>query len=175
MTMKSLSFKLLLLSCLLALGSGIACRGSATPAQLPEESAYRIEVEISPARTTLMPNEGITTMAQMALMATTDQGRPVNRHMKVHIYDRDSGATVDDLVPTITIIDQATGMTRELATDQALAASEGIPFALACLLAQHHVVPHFGDNLHLPDGTYTISVIVGGETAVAENIVVKGS
>ena len=144
-----------------------------TDQTVTETASYRIEVDIGPSIDMLSAEEGVTTMAQMALMSPTDQGQPVNRHFKVHVYDKSTGALVEDMVPTVTITDQATGTSRGLAADQASGASEGVSYVLACLLSKHLVFPHFGDNIYLPDGTHTVTVGVGEESAVFEDIVLE--
>ena len=99
----------------------------------------------------------MVTMMTVTAMTMTDQGQPVNRHLEVHIYDRNSGAQVKDLIPKVTITNQATGTSR------------GLPNVTACLESNHlEVEPHFGDNLYLPDGKYAVTVDLGNETAVFE-------
>ena len=99
----------------------------------------------------------MVTLAAMTAMTITDEGQPVNRHLEVHIFDRNSGAQVKDLTPKVTITNQATGVSR------------GLPNVTACLESNHlEVEPHFGDNLYLPDGQYGVTVEVGNETAVFE-------
>ena len=74
-----------------------------------------------------------------------------------------------DVIPTVRITNQATGASRELAGTQETGASQGVSFVTACLISKHRdVETHFGDNIYLPDGVYTFTVTVGGETAVAE-------
>ena len=148
---------LLLLSHLLILLLGTACSAptpSASPGaltdgreQTAETTTYRIKIRTGP----------MVTMMTMTAMTVTDQGQPVNRHLEVHIFDKTSGAEVIDVIPTVTIVDQATGTSR------------GLPNVTACLQANHlEVEHHFGDNLYLPDGKYEVTVDVGNETAAFE-------
>ncbi len=140
---------------------------SAPQWQMTQTTSYRIELGIGPL---------ITMMTSFPIMSMMDQGQPVNHHFEVHIFDKSSGAKVKDVIPTVTITDLATGSSRGLATDQATGTSQRVAFVTACLISKHRVVePHFGDNLYLPDGTYTITVNVGNETKIVENIAVKGS
>jgi len=97
-------------------------------------------------------------------MTTVEQGQPVNHHLEVHIFDRRSGVEVKTLVPVVTITNQTTRGSRALANVR------------ACLVANHRETePHFGDNLYLPEGTYTVTVRVGSETATFRNVAVKAS
>ena len=124
-------------------------------------ASYRVELWTGPALTMMMMS--------FPIMSTVDQGQPVNRHLEVHIFDRNSGADVPGVNPAVRITDKATGASRELAGTQETGASQGVSFVTACLISKHREVqPHFGDNIFLPDGKYTVSVVVGNETAVIE-------
>jgi len=119
--------------------------------QIAQTTSYRIKVRI-----------GLKVTMAMSTMTMVDQGQPVNRHLEVHIFDKQSGANVKSVVPIVTITNQATRTSRRLANVE------------ACLTAKHREIePHYGDNLYLPDGTYTVTVGVGQETAVFRDVAVK--
>ena len=121
--------------------------------QTTETVSYRIKLRIGPK----------VTMAATT-MTVVDQGRPVNRHLEVHIFDRKSGAEVKSVIPVVRIKNQATG------------ASRGLANVKACLTSRHRETePHFGDNMYLLDGTYTVTVSVGKETAIFRDLAVKGT
>lgn len=86
-----------------------------------------------------------------------------NHHLEVHIHDAMTGAVVSNVVPSIMITNQATGQSQML---DPVMATYGISEGPSDL--------HFGNNLHLDDGTYTISVALGSETAVFNNVTVGG-
>jgi hypothetical protein len=151
--------------------SSSACRESepaatpTAPAQGSQDSmetpSFRVKVLVGPAIT--MPTadqfEGATEgelMGLMTSMAHTDQGQPVNRHLQVHVSDKRTGAGVKDPTPAVSIKGGPTGTAREL------------PNVMACLLARHKAFPHFGDNVYLPEGKYTVTVRIGQETAVID-------
>lgn len=118
-----------------------------------DTSSYRIKIRIGPK----------VTMAATS-MTTVDQRRPVNRHLEVHIFDKKSGAEVKTVVPAVRITNQGSGTSR------------GLPNVKACLVSKHRETePHFGDNLYLANGTYTVTVSVGKEIAIFRNLVVKGT
>ena len=130
---------------------------------------YRISLEIGPLPTMLMPDQasgasegevmvGMPGMA-MAMMAMTDQGRSVNRHVEVHLYDKGAGAVLSTPMPMITITDQASGTSREL---HSVAVMYDVKLGPQDL--------HFGENLYLPAGVYTVTVTVGGEQATFKDI-----
>ncbi|MBI4203181.1 MAG: hypothetical protein HY532_08735, partial [Chloroflexi bacterium] len=122
--------------------------------QTTTTNSYRIVLRIGPP-------VAMTAMQPGAMMAVVDQGQQVNHHLEIYVFDRLSNAEVRTHTPIVTIADQARGIPR------------GLPDVRACLLANHRVTePHFGDNLYLADGAYTITVGVGSETAVVEDVLV---
>ena len=150
---------------------GLACSTSeptATPTgttqdtdQVAQSASYRIELPIG----------SVVTMMEFTEMSTMDQGQPVNHHLDVHIFDASSGAVVMDVIPVVSITNQATGVSREMETG---AFSRVHANVMAWMVSKHRVSnPHFGDNLYLADGTYTISVGIGDETVDVDNIDVR--
>jgi len=149
-------------------GSGFAQSGDE---RTQSTAHYRITLEIGPVPTMLRPDpvssategEGPLSMPglPMLTMAMTDQGRPVNRHIEVAVYDTVTGARLKSAVPRITITDRKTGRSREL---QAVTAMYDVKEGQGDL--------HFSDNVHLAKGTYRITVAVGGERAVFKKVAV---
>lgn len=118
--------------------------------QTTQTASYRVKVRTGPM-------VALAVMGQEATMTLVDQGQPVNRHLEVYIFDRTSGAEVKTTVPRVKISQQTTKLSRGLLNVE------------ACLLANHRITdPHFGDNLYLPDGKYTITVSVANESASFE-------
>ena len=151
-----------------------APQGTATaaPSKSSETASYRMELAAGSLEKMLMPGEaqGATegeVMVQMPGMpmprvATKDQGYPVNHHLEVQIFDKASGAVVNDKVPTITITDQATGTSRGL---EDMMAMHGVD--------ENESDLHFGNNAYLPAGMYTVKVTLGDETAVFKDLAVR--
>jgi sorbitol-specific phosphotransferase system component IIA len=83
----------------------------------------------------------------------------VNRHIEVAVYDKVTGARLRSTMPRITITDRKTGRSRDL---QAVTAMYDVKEGQDDL--------HFGDNVHLANGTYRITVSVGGERAVFKKV-----
>ncbi|MFQ5934185.1 MAG: hypothetical protein ACE5KI_06045 [Dehalococcoidia bacterium] len=129
-----------------------------------ETTSYRVEIWIGPA---------LSMMTAFPVMSTTDQGQPVNRHIEIHIFDKSGGAEVTDVIPLVRITNETSAVSRELAEGQEAGASQGASFVTACLISGHRDVQvHFGDNISLPDGKYTFTIVVGDETAVLKDIIV---
>ncbi|MBI2855807.1 MAG: hypothetical protein HYX93_03050 [Chloroflexi bacterium] len=125
-----------------------------------QTESYRINVRTGPRVT-------LEVMQAGGSMTEVDRGRPVNHHLEVHIFDKTSGAEVKTLIPEVGITSIATG---EFTAFAPTAEADGdIPYVTACLLANHRLKePHFGDNLYLANGTYTVTVTVGSEVADTE-------
>ena len=137
-----------------------------------ESASYSITLEIGPVVTMLTSDQGMRVMGRMTGMTFTDEGQAVNHHLEVHVVDKSSGARVADTIPTVNITDQATGVSRQFAAN--VHSSGEVPYLLACMTTNHRESErHFGDNLYLPDGKYTITVGLGNETAVSEDILVS--
>ena len=118
-----------------------------------QTASYKVKIRVGPT----------VTMA-MSTMTMMEQGRPVNRHIEVYIFNKGTGTEVKDVIPTVRIKDQAKGTSRALAN------------VMACRVSRHREIePHFGDNIYLPDGKHTITVSVGKETAVYKDLVLKAA
>jgi len=134
----------------------------ANSAPMPAASPQYIERTARTASYRVNVRIGSKVTMAMSTMTTVDQGQPVNRHLEVHIFDRQSGANLKSVVPVVTITNQTTRASRRLANVE------------ACLTSRHlETEPHFGDNLYLPDGTYTVTVRLNQESAVFRDVAVK--
>ena len=126
-----------------------------------QTASYRVEIWSGPTLTMMMTS--------FPIMSSIDQGQPVNRHLEVHIFDKISGTKLTDIVPSVSLTHLGTGVSRELADVQETGAALGVSFVTACQLSKHREIePHFGDNIYLQEGTYTVIIGVAEETAEAE-------
>ena len=143
---------------------------TATPARTPVPGVVQTAIQTASYEVELWTGPALRMMSMaFPIMSIADEGNPVNRHLEVHIFGKKNRAKVTDVVPVVRITNRATGVTRELADVQETGASLGVSFVAACQISKHRdVEPHFGDNIYLPDGAYTVTVLVGDETAVAE-------
>lgn len=158
------------------LGSGLllpSLAWAAVPTEWTTTTAsYKLVLDIGPVETMLMPDQAkgassgevMVAMPGMPMpqMVMTDQGHAVNRHLEVHIVNKATGAVVSNLVPTITLTNQMTNQSRQLSSAMPM---YGVKEGMSDL--------HFGNNLYLPDGSYTITVMVGSEQAVFKNVAVS--
>ena len=129
---------------------------SVRTAQTVQTASYRVKLEIGPA----VKPEGMGATSGMPAM---EEGKAVNHHLGVSIQNKSSGTAVMNVLPAVTITDEKAGTSRRLET-------------LRCVPPNDHGAgPHFGNNLYLPDGKYTVTITVGNETAVFRGVVVKAT
>jgi hypothetical protein len=121
-----------------------------TPAQVASQHPKTGEVMFS----------GQMTMPPGMDPSTVDMGNmpsmnipPEWRHLEAHIYDKKTGDVVKTLTPVITLTNKFTGMTRPISMVTMQGVIEG-PGDF-----------HYGNNVDLPTGQYTVTVAVGSESA----------
>jgi hypothetical protein len=96
--------------------------------------------------------------------AQADEGMAVNHWLDVHVTQGGSGAIVNDLTPTIRIVDKSTGEARD------------VPAVMGMAGGMNASDFHYGQNVFLPDGTYQITVLLGpDDTAQFRDVVVASS
>ena len=118
-----------------------------------ETASYRVKLTTGSV-VTMQMTDGDVIMGQITM---TDQGQSVNNHIGIQIFDINTGVEVMEEIPTISIKDDATGISR------------GLPYLRVCFNSNNHLgAPHFGGNFYLAEGTYTVTVDVAGEMAVFE-------
>jgi hypothetical protein len=150
-------------------GSGFAQSGDK---RAQSTAHYRITLDIGPVPTMLRADqaasatEGEVPLSMpgmpMPMLAMTDQGQPVNRHIEVAVYDTVTGARLGSPMPRITITDRKTGRSKAL---QAVTAMYDVK--------EEHRNLHFSDNVYLANGAYRVIVFVGGEQTVFKKVVVS--
>src|SRR5207248_2255279 len=91
-----------------------------------------------------------------------DQGMAANQHLEVQITQAATGNIVMDVTPTIRITDKPTGTSRDLPQVMGMYGSTMGPTDF-----------HYGQNVFLPDGTYTVTVLLGpADSAQFRDVVV---
>lgn len=102
-----------------------------------------------------------STEMPMMMAPGMDQGMAVNHHVEVHITRNDTGAVVNDVTPTIRITDKTTGDSRDLPQVMGMYGMQMGPSDF-----------HYGQNVWLPDGTYSVIVMIGPEESVFRDLAV---
>ncbi|MDQ2809707.1 MAG: hypothetical protein M3Z04_22760 [Chloroflexota bacterium] len=138
--------------------------------QTQTTAQYGITLTFGAAAAMLLPDQAAGAQAgevqvampgmPMPAMSETDQGRPVNHHLEIAIVNKTSGAVITDQMPMITLKNDTTGATRSL---------EPVMAMYDVQVGKQDT--HFGGNLYLPDGTYTVTAVVNGETATFSKVI----
>ncbi len=135
-----------------------------------ESLSFEVHLSTGPVVSSLVSDQGVRTMGQMTGMTFTDLGQPVNRHIELHVIQKSTDARRLDIIPTITVTDEATGISREMASWREVLGEH--PNVMACKTGKHKSAAlHFGDNLYLPSGAYTLTVGVALESVVMRIVV----
>lgn len=147
---------------------------AAIPVLQTSTASYTVTLLVGPVETMLSPSQAASAgsgevMVQLPgapppMMVTADQGQPVNHHLAVRIYTKANGTAITQTLPKITITNQATHATETLGSVVAMYDSA---------IGQSDL--HFGNNVYLPDGTYTIAITVGTEAATFHDVVVTSN
>lgn len=103
----------------------------------------------------MVPIPGMS-MPSMSMMF---DGHMVNHHLEAHIFNRLTGAVVENEMPTISI--QPAGSTHWQALSSAVAM-----YGTRLQLADYH----YGNNVYMKKGDYTITVTLHGQKAVFSNL-----
>ena len=141
--------------------------------QTVSTTSYNVTLVIGPTETMVMPDaakgatdgEIMAPMPGMSIpeMATMDAGHPVNHHLEIHLVNKSDGKVVTDTAPTIAITN-----------------AKGVSRAVSPIAAMYGVTAgpndwHFGGNVYLAGGAYTITATIAGETATFANVLIAGN
>ena len=107
---------------------------------------------------------GATALSMPAATAMINQTTAPNRHIEVQIDRRGTLTPADNLSPTFKIMNQDTGETQRF---------DGVPAMFDASVGGSDL--HYGVNAFIPDGLYTITVIVANEEAAFQNVILTGA
>jgi len=120
-------------------------------------ATYALALAIGPSENMLTPEEAKTAKEGEVMVsgekAMTMSGMEATQHLEVFVKDRKTGAPVSDQMVTIKVTNDAT----KEDTTVPVAAMYGLSGGVADM--------HFGNNVTLMPGNYTIVVTVGNEPA----------
>ena len=78
---------------------------------------------------------------------------PEWHHLEVHVFDKEAGTVVKTITPVITVTDEATGKAQQ------------VPLVVMQGIVEGPGDYHYGNNVDLPPGNYTVTAVIGSETA----------
>lgn len=121
-------------------------------------TSYNLGLQVGPLQPMYTPEEvakqhpkvgEVMFSGQMSMPAA---GAPPDwRHLEVHVIDRRNGDPVQGLDPVITVTSRATGRT------------QNVPITTMQGLTDGPKDFHYGNNVELPKGEYTVTVQIGPE------------
>lgn len=146
---------------LLALAAGEETGGLKQEAQ---STHYRLGLQIGPKEEMFSkaeadakhPTSGeVMVSGSMAGMAMPGMSMGMDeRHLEVHVLSRETGQPVTDAQVQITLTNDATGK------------AETVPIAVMYGVGEGPSDWHYGNNVSMPSGAYTVLVVVNGESAL---------
>lgn len=89
----------------------------------------------------------------MTMPSETTNVSPDWHHLEVHIFDKKTGNVVKTVTPVLTVTNDATGQ------------SQQVPIVVMQGIVEGPSDYHYGNNVDLPTGNYTVTVVIGSETA----------
>jgi hypothetical protein len=89
----------------------------------------------------------------MVMPADTTNPSPDWHHLEVHVFDRMTGDVARSTNPVITVTSKSTGQTQP------------VPIVVMQGIVEGPGDYHYGNNVDLPKGDYTVTVVIGSETA----------
>jgi hypothetical protein len=89
----------------------------------------------------------------MTMPSDTTNISPDWHHLEVHIFDKKTGNVVKTVTPVLTVTNDATGKTQQ------------VPIVVMQGIVEGPSDYHYGNNVDMPKGNYTVTVVIGSETA----------
>jgi hypothetical protein len=89
----------------------------------------------------------------MVMPADTTNPSPDWHHLEVHVFNKTSGDVVRTTSPVISVTNKSTGQTQP------------VPIVVMQGIVEGPGDYHYGNNVDLPKGDYSVTVVIGGETA----------
>jgi hypothetical protein len=89
----------------------------------------------------------------MTMPSDTSNISPDWHHLEVHIFDKKTGNVVKTVTPVLTVANDATEKTQQ------------VPIVVMQGIVEGPSDYHYGNNVDLPKGNYTVTVVIGSETA----------
>jgi hypothetical protein len=136
--------------------------GSGTLIRLGSTSSYNLVTEIGGLQSMYTPDQvsaqhpksgEVMFGGQMVMPPDVTNPSPDWHHLEVHIIDKKSGDVVRTVNPVLTVMDNASGQVKP------------VPIVVMQGVVEGSGDYHYGNNVDLPKGQYTVTVVIGSETA----------
>ena len=149
---------------LLILGAGAANADDAM--QTKAAGAYRVELHVLPAEPFFSKQDVISKNVQEGMeieggaapVALGADSHP-NHHLVVHVFGKDTGKVVADAVVTMNFASLASA-------GKPTGAPVEVPVVVMQAIGKGPASTHYGNNVTMPAGHYSVAVTVNGQKAV---------
>lgn len=140
----------------------IHAAAAGTQIKLASTSTYNLVAEVgglqamyTPAQASSQhPKSGeVMFGGSMTMPPDTTNVSPEWHHLEVHIFDKKTGNVVTTQNPVLTVKNDSTGQTQQ------------VPVVVMQGIVEGPGDYHYGNNVDLPTGQYTVTVVIGSETA----------
>jgi hypothetical protein len=144
----------------------IASAHAADVMQTKMAGAYRVELHVLPAEPFFTKaevadkhvKEGMEIEGGAAPVAPDAASHP-NHHLIVHVFDKGTGRAVTDATVTMNFVALA-------GKDKPGSAPSEVPVVVMQAAGKGPASTHYGNNVTMPPGRYSVTVTVNGEKAV---------
>ena len=147
---------------------GLAAMGDTPITQTGRTAHYRLMLQVGPMEAMYSKTDaakihptageimvgGAMAMSGGAMTGQTGAMATDTRHLEVHVTSLATGKVVTDATCQIIVTNEATKTSR------------AVPIAMMYGVKEGQADWHYGNNVSMPPGTYTVKVVVNGEQAL---------
>jgi hypothetical protein len=140
----------------------IHAAAAGTMIKLGSTSTYNLVTEIGGLQTMYTPAQAASQHPKsgeemfggtMVMPSDTTNPSPDWHHLEVHVFDRKTGDVAKSTSPVISVTNRSTGQLQQ------------VPIVVMQGIVEGPGDYHYGNNVDLPKGEYTVTVVIGSETA----------
>ena len=140
----------------------IHAAASGTQIRLASTSTYNLVAEIGGLQAMYTPSQASSQHPKsgevmfggtMVMPSDTTKPSPDWHHLEVHVFDKKTGNVVKTENPVLSVKNDATGQILQ------------VPIVVMQGIVEGPGDYHYGNNVDLPNGEYTVTVVIGSETA----------
>lgn len=140
----------------------IHAAAAGTQIKLATTASYNLVAEVGALQAMYTPSQASSQHPKtgevmfggtMTMPSDTTSISPDWHHLEVHIFDRKTGNVVKTVTPVLTVTNDATENKQQ------------VPIVVMQGIVEGPSDYHYGNNVDLPKGNYTVTVLIGSETA----------
>lgn len=140
----------------------IHAAAAGTQIKLATTSTYNLVAEIGGLQAMYTPAQAASDHPKtgevmfggsMTMPPDVSNASPDWHHLEIHVFDKKTGNVVKTENPMLTVKNDSTGQTQQ------------VPIVVMQGIVEGPGDYHYGNNVDLPKGEYTVTVVIGSETA----------